>query len=35
MHGDASVDPCIESVSSEVEKNAEATLQRFRNGMDN
>ena len=35
VHGDASVDPCIGEVSSEVEKNAEATLQRFRNGMDN
>ena len=35
VHGDASVDPCIGEISSEVEKNAEATLQRFRNGMDN
>ena len=35
VHGDASVDPGIREVSAEVEKNAEATLQKFRNGMDN
>lgn len=35
VHGDASVDPSIRKVSAEIEKNAEATLQKFRNGMDN